>query len=168
MWPGVWSVVRVLNAQMWIFSIFSADYVYNFSCCNMVTTFCCAGTMIPSVTGPELWGTKLAWRYDQWVVVVYYWPLSCNCLSWIMFGQDILYVTRHIIDVNCCNAGVGVYEKEKAASDWTVNTHVFDNILKNLNLVLTHYPVKSVFTYAWNLQKSCWLKIKGCRFLRGL
>jgi hypothetical protein len=35
-------------------------------------------------------------------------------------------------------------------------------------LVLTHYPVKSVFTYAWNLQKSCWLKIKGCRFLRGL
>jgi hypothetical protein len=61
-----------------------------------------------------------------------------------MFGQDILYVTRHIIDVNCCNAGVGVYEKEKAASDWTVNTHVFDNILKNLNLVLIHHPVKPV------------------------
>jgi Pin2-interacting protein X1 len=52
-------------------------------------------------------------------------------------------------------SGVGVYEKEKAASDWTVNTHVFDNILKNLNLVLTHYPVKPVFTYAWNLQKNC-------------
>ncbi len=142
---GVWSVVRVLNVDL-----------------LLVTPGCCAGSIFLSATGPELWGTKLAWRFcDQWVVVVYFWSLSCNCLSLFMFGQDILYVTRHIIDVNCCNAGVGVYEKEKAATDWTVNTHVFDNILKNLNLVLTHHSVEHVLFMLGICKKIVDWKSKG-------
>jgi hypothetical protein len=34
-------------------------------------------------------------------------------------------------------AGVGVDEQKKAAANWTVNTHIFDNILKNLKVVRT-------------------------------
>jgi len=33
------------------------------------------------------------------------------------------------------NAGVGTDEQKKAAANWTVNTHIFDNILKNLKVV---------------------------------
>ena len=32
-------------------------------------------------------------------------------------------------------AGVGVDVQEKARANWTVNTHIFDNILKNLKVV---------------------------------
>eukprot|EP00850_Spirogloea_muscicola_P026643 SM008988S23667 [mRNA] locus=s8988:21:540:- [translate_table: standard] len=33
------------------------------------------------------------------------------------------------------HAGVGVAEAQRAASDWTVNTSVFDDILRNLNVL---------------------------------
>jgi Pin2-interacting protein X1 len=32
------------------------------------------------------------------------------------------------------NSGVGTDEQKKAAANWTVNTHIFDNILKNLKV----------------------------------
>lgn len=32
-------------------------------------------------------------------------------------------------------AGIGTDEQKKAAANWTVNTHIFDNILKNLKVV---------------------------------
>jgi Pin2-interacting protein X1 len=50
-------------------------------------------------------------------------------------GKDQQGITSHIrVKTRKDNAGVGTDEQKKAAQNWTVNTHIFDNILKNLKV----------------------------------
>jgi Pin2-interacting protein X1 len=50
-------------------------------------------------------------------------------------GKDKQGMKSHIrVKQRKDNSGIGTDEQKKAAANWTVNTHIFDNILKNLKV----------------------------------
>lgn len=67
-------------------------------------------------------------------------------------------------------AGVGVDVQEKARANWTVNTHIFDNILKNLKVVraLLAESLSSFVQYflKWAVVLNVgWMKVKSCKWI---